>query len=52
MEFIDKIKSSIDNTIKYIFRTDTNHIFEMAYINKDDGKDIVCVPSHTMCDLA
>ena len=29
-----------------------NIIVEFSYINKDDGKDIICLPSQTMCNLA
>lgn len=52
MTFIEIIKSKIDSTLKYIFKTDDNLIVEFSYINKNDGKDIICVPSQTMCNLA
>lgn len=45
------VHSSLDNTIKYIFYGDDNLILEFSYINKRDGKDIICVPSQTMCPL-
>lgn len=51
MKLIDKIKSGVDSTIKYIFRTDSELIIEMSYINKDDGKDIICVPTQTSCKM-
>lgn len=51
MKILDKIKSQLDNTIKYIFTTQDNLIIEMAYINKNDGKDIICVPSQTSCKM-
>lgn len=46
------VKSKIDNTIKYIFETEDNLIIEFSYINKNDGKDIICVPSQNFCNLA
>ena len=52
MKFIDIIKSKNDATLKYIFKTTQNLIVEFSYINKDDGKDIICLPSQTMCNLA
>ncbi len=51
MQFIKQIKSNLDKTLKYIFKTDDNLIVEFSYINKDDGKDIICAPSQTMCNL-
>jgi len=51
MKFIKTVKSNLDQTIKYIFKTDDNLIIELSYINKDDGKDIICTPSQTMCNL-
>jgi 23S rRNA (adenine2503-C2)-methyltransferase len=52
MKFIEIIKSKLDSTLKYIFKTDDNLIVELSYINKNDGKDIICVPTQTMCNLA
>ena len=51
MELLEKIKSGTDNTIKYIFLTNDNLIVEFSYINKDDGKDIICVPTQTACKM-
>jgi 23S rRNA (adenine2503-C2)-methyltransferase len=51
MELLDTIKSNVDNTIKYIFKTKDNLILEMAYINKEDGKNIICVPTQTSCKM-
>lgn len=46
------VNSKVDDTIKYIFyRINDNAILEFSYINKNDGKDIICVPSQTMCNL-
>lgn len=52
MEFVEIIKSKLDSTLKYIFKSDNGLIVEYSYINKNDGKDIICVPSQTMCNLA
>ena len=51
MNFIKKVFSQKDNTIKYIFKTLDNLIVEFSYINKNDGKDIICLPSQTMCNI-
>lgn len=53
-----KIESKIDNTIKYVFditeKNGTNHdnvTVEASYIDKGDGKDIICVSCQTGCNL-
>ena len=51
MKLLEKIHSKNDNTIKYIFTTQDNLIIELSYINKDDGKDIICVPTQTSCKM-
>ena len=51
MNLLEKIHSKTDNTIKYIFITQDNLIIELSYINKNDGKDIICVPSQTSCKM-
>ena len=51
MKFLDKINSQTDYAFKYVFRTEDNQIIEFTYINKDDGKDIICIPSQTMCNI-
>lgn len=51
MTLIKIIKSSLDETSKFIFKTDSGYIVEFSYINKNDGKDIICVPSQTMCNV-
>jgi 23S rRNA (adenine2503-C2)-methyltransferase len=50
MNCIDVIKSQKDKTVKYVFDS-FDSILEFSYINKDDGKDIVCVPTQTTCNL-
>lgn len=51
MEILDKIYSKEDQTIKYVFRLNDGLITEVAYINKQDGKDIICVSCQTGCNL-
>jgi 23S rRNA (adenine2503-C2)-methyltransferase len=38
--------------IKFVFKTKGNSIIEFTYLYKKDGKDIICVPTQTMCNLA
>ncbi len=51
MELLETIKSQVDNTIKFILQTEDGLIIENSYINKNDGKDIICVPSQTSCKM-
>lgn len=50
MKCIKIIRSGIDNTIKYVLDSNGS-ILEFSYINKNDGKDIVVVPTQTSCNL-
>ena len=50
MKLLDTVKSKIDNTSKYVFLS-KGDILEFSYINKNDGKDIVVVPTQTSCNL-
>lgn len=50
MKLLRKVHSRIDNTVKYVFDVHGQPV-EFTYINKNDGKDIVCVPSQTSCKL-
>lgn len=50
MKLLDIIKSKQDNTIKYIFLSNSD-VLEFSYINKNDGKDIICIPTQTSCNL-
>lgn len=50
ISLIDKITSKTDNTIKYVFKFG-NVISEISYINKNDGKDIICSPTQTSCNM-
>jgi len=52
MKLLDKIYSKLDKTIKYVFQLWDGLISEVSYIDKDDGKDIICVSTHTACKLA
>lgn len=51
MELLEKIYSKQDKTIKFVFKLRDGLITEVAYINKDDGKDILCVSCQTGCNL-
>ena len=50
MKLLEKVHSKLDSTIKYIFESNDD-ILEFSYINKNDGKDIIVVPSQTGCNL-
>lgn len=51
MKLVKVVESTEDNTLKYIYKNDNDLIVEFSYINKNDGKDIICVPTQTMCNL-
>lgn len=51
METLDVIKSKVDKTVKFIFQLDDSLIMEMAYIDNDTGKDIICVSTQTSCSM-
>ncbi len=48
--FVEKIRSRRDKTEKYIFLS-RGQVIEFSYIDKDDGKDIICAPTQTACNL-
>lgn len=48
--FLEKVKSKADKTVKFIFLSH-GQVVEFSYINKDDGKDIICAPTQTACNL-
>lgn len=50
MKFLNKVYSKTDNVVKYIFEY-KEQIVELSYIDNGTGKDIICVPTHTMCNL-
>lgn len=49
MKILDVILSKIDKTVKYIFQLDDGLITEMAYIDNNTGKDIICVSAQSAC---
>lgn len=50
MKLHRKIKSNIDDSIKYILFTDAdNLVVEATFIDKHDGKNIICLPTQTSC---
>lgn len=52
ISLFDKVKSKTDNTIKYVFKLgNIGVVSEISYINKNDGKDIVCAPTQTSCNM-
>ena len=51
MKFIKTVESETDDTIKYVYKTDDNLIVESSYINKNDGRDIICVPCQSLCAM-
>lgn len=51
IHLIDRIHSQVDRTVKFVYRLTDGLIAEVSYIDKNDGKDILCVPSHTSCNL-
>jgi 23S rRNA (adenine2503-C2)-methyltransferase len=48
----DTIKSSIDNTRKFIFVNNNRQVMEIAYIDHADDKDSLCVPTQSACSMA
>ena len=46
-----KVKSQIDSTIKYVFEKN-GQVVEFSYIDNNTGKDIICVPCQTMCNMS
>jgi len=52
MELLEKAKSKLDKTIKYVFKLDDDLIMEVTYIDNNTGKDIICVATQTMCAMA
>ena len=43
------VSSAIDKTQKFIFTSGLTRVLEVSYIDKDDGKDILCVPTESGC---
>lgn len=52
MKLHKKIESRIDDSIKYILFTDIdNLVVEATFINKHDGKNIICLLTQTSCNM-
>jgi len=53
MRLIKDIASSDESTRKFIFETEgmRNLILEFSYIDNGSGKNIICVPTQTMCNM-
>jgi len=51
MKLLNKISSTIDKTQKYIFELEPNLNIEFSYIDNGTGKDIICVPCQSMCNM-
>ena len=49
MKVLNRIGSKKDNAYKYIFLLDNNLIVEATFIDKGDGKYIICMPNQTGC---
>jgi 23S rRNA (adenine2503-C2)-methyltransferase len=51
MNLIKTTTSKIDKVEKYIFKNDEGYVLEFSHIDNNTNKDIICVPTHTMCNL-
>ena len=51
MELLNKIKSKTDDAYKYIYRLNSGLIVESTFIDKHDGKYIICMPNQTGCRM-
>lgn len=51
MKILNKVPSKVDKTIKFILQLKDGLIIELSYINTNDGRDIICAPSQTSCNL-
>ena len=47
---LEIVRSKIDKTVKYVFLS-KGQVIEFSFIDKSDGKDIICVPTQTGCKL-
>lgn len=50
MQLIDKVSSKVEDVQKFVFQEQKNAL-EVSYIRKGDGKDILCVPTQTSCNM-
>jgi adenine C2-methylase RlmN of 23S rRNA A2503 and tRNA A37 len=51
MVLLEKVKSSLDKTVKYVFELSDKVIMEVTYIDNNTDKDIICVATQTMCSM-
>lgn len=51
MQILEKVHSRVDKTVKFVIKLDDDKISEVAYIDKSDGKDILCVSCQTACAM-
>lgn len=51
MKLKKQTESELDSTIKYVFEVE-NQVVEFSYIDNGSGKDIICVPCQTMCNMS
>ncbi len=47
---VDVIRSRHDATVKYVFESG-GKVIELSYIDKNDGKHIICAPTQSSCRL-
>lgn len=50
LELLKVVRSRLDATVKYVFISQ-GQVVEFSYIDKADGKHIICVPTQTACRL-
>lgn len=52
MKLLKRVPSRFDKTVKYIFEVEEGLVVEYSYIDNNTGKDILCVPCQTMCNMS
>ena len=50
-DLIARLESKTDDAVKYVFLMEDEKVLEVTYINKHDGKVILCMPNQTGCRL-
>ena len=50
IELIKTVQSQTDDVTKYVFKVD-GIVVEASFIDKHDGKHIICMPSQTRCSM-
>ena len=51
MQIHERIRSEKDNTEKFVFKLQDDLLAEFSYIDKEDGKIIICVSTQTGCRM-